>query len=79
MVRRNFPLSAFEPCILVEIPYFQNQMKLNVNISIFWAFGLISVLRRSISFYRSNGTAEPDQSILISIYHKMFLGAEPPG
>eukprot|EP00493_Phyllostaurus_siculus_P019237 UN19542 len=25
MVRRNFALSAFEPCTLVEIPYFQNQ------------------------------------------------------
>eukprot|EP00493_Phyllostaurus_siculus_P004642 UN04663 len=54
-------------------------MKLNVDISIFWAFGLIFVLKISIFFYRSNGIAEPDQSILISIYHKMFLGAEPPG
>ena len=40
-------------------------MKLNVHVSIFWAFDLTFVLKRSISFYRSNGTAEPDQSILM--------------
>ena len=45
-------------------------MKLNVDMSIFWAFDLTFVLKRSISFYRSSGTAEPNQSILIKDFLK---------
>ena len=43
------------------------KMKLDVDMSIFWGFGLIFVLKRSISFSNFNRTMEPDQSILIRI------------
>ena len=81
--RQNFMLLAW----LEEISHYQHsspvywqkyhifriKMKLNVDISIFLAFGLIFLLKRSISFYRSSGTAEPDQSILILVRNIIFL------
>ena len=40
-------------------------MNLNVDMSIFWDFNLISMLKRSVSFSNFNRNMKPDQSILI--------------
>ena len=52
---------------------FKIKMNLNVDMSIFWDFSLISMLKRSISFSNFNRTMEPDQSILINVSNTFFF------